>query len=268
MLKNKKVVIFGSTGQLGSKFKQIFKYALTPSRTDGVDFRDGASISMYLKKYEPDTILNCAALTDVDFCELNWELAYLINAQAVKHISDYVKSNKNIKFIHFSTDYTLNNRPINEYGRSKLIGDTYAYETGTVCKLSHLYTTQSKNNILMKLLSKLQNNEKILASHDIMIQPTTPSDIVVNIMKLLNDEEFNDDCINEYNICSNKQVSVYELIYTAANFLDLDTSLIEPVFNHDYKFIAKRPRSSYLKVGHLVNIDWRDSLLKELEKII
>ena len=89
-----------------------------------------------IKETAPDIVINAAAYTNVDGCETAKEECFAVNAEAVKNIAEACR-NKNIRIIHFSTDYVFDGtaqqpykeddqcNPINAYGASKMAGERY-----------------------------------------------------------------------------------------------------------------------------------------------
>jgi len=83
-------------------------------------------------KISPDFVVNTAAITNVDLCEEERELAYKTNALAVGYIGEICKDLK-IPLCHISTDYVFDGRrgnyieedevnPVNYYGWTKAQG--------------------------------------------------------------------------------------------------------------------------------------------------
>ena len=127
-----KTVIFGAYGMLGHDLQQVFPEAVLFGRAD-LDITDTAQVKRAIRETGPAVVINAAAYTDVDGCEDNVEHAYLVNCEALEHISRACR-NMNARLIHFSTDYVFDGtrqeylesddtNPINVYGRSKLLGE-------------------------------------------------------------------------------------------------------------------------------------------------
>src|SRR5437868_6929145 len=68
-----------------------------------IDLFDDKATNKFLKKWKPDWIVHCAALTDVNKCEEYADLAYHINVQLSKQLALLANKN-NIKFLYISTD--------------------------------------------------------------------------------------------------------------------------------------------------------------------
>jgi dTDP-4-dehydrorhamnose reductase len=87
------------------------------------------------------TIVNCAAYTNVDGAEKESKLAHRINAEAAGRLGTLTKK-ANRWLLHISTDFIFDGKlnrpyvetdlpnPLNEYGRSKLDGEQLLIESG------------------------------------------------------------------------------------------------------------------------------------------
>ena len=168
----KRLLLFGSTGELGSHLFNILKdtYELIPISYSDLDFNIFYLIEDLILKKEPDIVLNCMAMADIDRCEKNKNEAYNINSVSVKHIVEALKVTESY-FINISTDYVFSGNkgnycetdiaePINYYGLSKLIGDTYtlSYDNSLVLRTSWGFL---KKGFPMFVYNKLNKNEKI-----------------------------------------------------------------------------------------------------------
>lgn len=128
-----------------------------------LDICDSKAVERYVVDNEIDTIINCAAYTDVERAEDHPELAYAINSDAVATLAD-VCSRLSIRLIHISTDYVFGGdaerrepyaegdipEPINIYGKSKAQGEREVLRlaNGIIIRTSWLYAPWSKNFML------------------------------------------------------------------------------------------------------------------------
>lgn len=171
------IVILGSGGQLGRELSLLFpearKFYHTGPSGGKIDLSNLDGLEKTLLEIHPDVILNGAALANVDLCEKEKKLAYLINAEAVRVL---VRVAKNIGslLVHVSTDYVFDGKegnytedsvpnPLNYYGLSKLIGDAYAlsYENSIVVRTSGVFGYNK--NFPLFVLNRLRENEPVTA---------------------------------------------------------------------------------------------------------
>ena len=88
-----KILLTGANGQLGKSLSQFFKQntlnkiKLYSYNSSDLDIRDTNFFFKCIKECSPDFILNCAAMTNVDFSERNPELSNEINAFSISSSS-------------------------------------------------------------------------------------------------------------------------------------------------------------------------------------
>ena len=136
-----KVLVTGANGQLGSTIKELYStnqdnIQFTFTTKAELDISNKNEIKKFFSKNNFDYCINCAAFTNVEQAEKTPEIAFKINAKAVKHLAKICKVTNTV-LIHISTDYVFDGsknepyseldipNPINEYGKSKLLGEQY-----------------------------------------------------------------------------------------------------------------------------------------------
>lgn len=111
----KKILVTGCNGQLGRAIRKEYeKEDVTFINTDvaeaegirALDITDIDSVLTLTREVKPDVIINCAAHTNVDACETQWDLAYKINAIGPRNLS-IAAAELGAKMIHVSTDYVF-----------------------------------------------------------------------------------------------------------------------------------------------------------------
>jgi dTDP-4-dehydrorhamnose reductase len=131
-----KIVIAGSGGRLGAALTRIYgaSHEVAGLNRAALDLGSNDHIRQQLEPLPFDLLINCAALTNVDYCETHEEEAYQINAHAVREIAEICAAKK-ARCIHISTDYVFDGEkrspyteedpanPISVYGRSKRAGE-------------------------------------------------------------------------------------------------------------------------------------------------
>ena len=160
----KSVLITGAFGQLGKSCSELLKNnfelilsGIHPSDSGiKLDVIEQKSVKTVLDKKSPDTIVNLAALTDVDQCEVDIENAYRINVDGVKNLCKHFTGH----FIQISTDYVFDGKsgpysendktnPINIYGQSKLKGENVIIKNNHkyfIIRLSWLFSKYDNSN--------------------------------------------------------------------------------------------------------------------------
>jgi dTDP-4-dehydrorhamnose reductase len=85
-----KIAVFGSTGMLGHKLVERLGatgFEAVPIPENQVDIRDYKAVEAAIMEIKPAAVANCAAITDVDGCETNKELAYAVNVAGAGNIA-------------------------------------------------------------------------------------------------------------------------------------------------------------------------------------
>ena len=132
-----RIVVVGSGGRLGAALVREWRAAgedVTGFARADLDLGDDERLRATLMPLGFDVLVNCAALTNVDLCESETELAYRINGHAVKTLAG-IASACGGRVIHISTDYVFDGakqapyveddaaEPISVYGASKRAGE-------------------------------------------------------------------------------------------------------------------------------------------------
>jgi len=139
-----RILLFGSTGLLGQALSRAARrrgdavIGVARRGADrSVDIATGERIGDLIGAVAPDLVINAAALTNLETCEANPQVAQAINAIAVGSIADAC-GERAIRLVHVSTDHFFTGdgdrlhdeaapiRLVNEYARSKFAGETLA----------------------------------------------------------------------------------------------------------------------------------------------
>ena len=218
----KTILITGAYGQLGDAcakhLKNDFKLILSgisPANSGvNLDITSKNSIEKVLLETNPDVILNLAALTDVDGCELDPEKAKNVNINGVKNLCrDF-----NGHFIQISTDYVFN-------GES----GPYSEEDETNPKSVYGKTKLFADNWLLDNYPKLWNN------------PTWTESLSAVIYKIIDNQLW-----DLYHYGDRDILNRFEFSLLISKVFDLDSSLIMPITSDQLNQIAPRPRKSGL----------------------
>ena len=219
------------------------------------------------KNFNPDFVINCAAFTNVDSCELNKQIARNVNVKGLMNLLKCMS--KNSKMIHISTDYVFNGKdgnykendmkePINYYGKTKLEADNLLMGSNSnylIIRPNVLYSSNlSKNNhFLSWVVNSLKDKTEINVVNDQISNPVYVSDLVEVILSSLL-VEYN----GVYHFGSEDVISRYDFALLISKIFKLDENLINPIKTSDLKQIAKRPKKSFLNCNKIIsdlNID-------------
>lgn len=174
----KRVLLVGADGMLGGELEERLKkqYEVIGTTIQTLDICDRNAVLKKASEVKPEYIINCAAFTNVDACEVNLELATKVNGDAIENLALAAKENNAI-LIQISTDYVFNGRlevekaytedmkpdPVSAYGRTKLLGEENAKkaEKYYILRTAWLYGKLGKN--FVKTMLRLSNEKDELS---------------------------------------------------------------------------------------------------------
>jgi len=255
------VLVTGVNGQLGKTLQKLYK-----NNEDSIkfifvtkhelDITAPNQVKKYFKNNPVDYCINCAAYTNVEQAEKTPRPAFKVNAEGVKNIAEACKETNTI-LIHISTDYVFDGEkdapytiedipnPINEYGKSKLLGEQYIQEKLKrffIIRTSWLYSKEFGHNFYKTILDKI-NTEKELFITDAQIGcPTDTINLVKFIYNLIL-EQSKDFGIKHF--CDTKAMTWYDFALQILKENSLEDK-IKIVKATKYITFAKRPKNSIL----------------------
>ncbi len=178
-----KILVTGGNGQLGSDSAEVLggtHNVLALGRLD-LDITDPAAVEKIVEGFRPAVILNCAAYTRVDDCEIQRELAFAVNVNGPRNLALCAQKFGG-KLVHISTDYVFDGAraapnpyveedepaPVSAYGQSKLEGERAIQEVTDSClivRTAWLYGIVGRNflkTILRLALSDPQREFRVV----------------------------------------------------------------------------------------------------------
>lgn len=190
----KTILVTGCNGQLGRAIRKEYKDAgvrfinTDVKESEGIvalDISDINQVMELIKSEKPDVIINCAAHTNVDACETQWDLAYKINAIGPRNLS--IAANEvNAKMIHVSTDYVFEGNgempykefdipnPVSAYGKTKLEGEKFVQQFANkyfILRTAWLYG--EGKNFVKTMLQLAETHDEVSVVCDQVGTPTS-----------------------------------------------------------------------------------------------
>ena len=278
------ILVTGGNGQLGNCLKRISKNSINNyifTDIDELNIIDKASVENFINKEKIDLIINCAAYTNVDKAEEDYELAESLNSKGVKNLADAIKS-RNGYLIHISTDYVFGgsslNTPIKEeekvnptgvYGLTKLHGEEAVKNSGAhsiIIRTSWLYSEFGKN-FLKTMLDLTSRRKDLKVVFDQCGTPTYAGDLADSIVRIIDDKNYKGN-EGTYHFSNEGVTSWYDFAKTIAEISGNDKCEILPCHSDEFPSKVVRPSYSVLdktKFKNTFEIEipyWRDSLIK------
>src|SRR5688572_11041805 len=241
----------------------------------GLDISDRDLVRQLVLAVKPDIVINCAAVTDVDGCELDPERAYAVNARGPENLA-IASGEAGALLVTISTDYVFDGtktgfytqrdqpNPTSIYGQSKLDGERRAQQAlarSIVVRTGFVFGLGG-TNFLSMIVDRARRGEKLKAINDSFGTPTYAKDLAIRLRELAQR-----DLPGIYHVVNAGNGASYEEF--ARHALDSSgfrASEIESVETDALNRPAPRPRNSRLKcllseaIGLPVLPDWRDAL--------
>ncbi len=281
----KTVIVTGSAGQLGSTLFRESKKSNDIDwvfyNSDQLDITNSDQIEEVFSSNNFDYCINCAAFTNVENAEIEPKKAMDINFMGVKNIVDSIK-NKQTTLIHISTDYVFDGtkpdgyteldspNPINEYGRSKFLGEEYIIdhlEHYYIVRTSWLFSSLSANFYTF-IKSKLVNNDKIEVISSQSGSPTSTIDLSHGLIQIIRSEQKNYGIFHFSNSgLTNWYIFAKEIICL------IDPNKMRQLTEiEEFKSRAERPKNSKLDSSKFEKVfgynipNWKDALIRVINR--
>ncbi|NMC06235.1 MAG: NAD(P)-dependent oxidoreductase [Candidatus Lokiarchaeota archaeon] len=281
-----KVVILGANGQLGTELRYQLQggYDVVPLAHDALPIEDIDRVKTRIQELSPRFVINTAAFHDLGQCEGNPQQSFLINAIALKWLSEACNMN-NARLIHFSTNYVFGadmNRkrpyqetdlpgPIQIYGLSKLSGE---YILSRYCndyqcfRVSGIYgargkTSKARGNFVEMMITlgrKAKAEGKRLPSANDQVLTFTSTMEIARIIEIMMQRE---DTGIFHATCEGYSTR-HEFVRTLFEMMGLDVD-VHGVPSEYFKPAYAQPRFSALDNARLKSMNihmspWKDAL--------
>jgi dTDP-4-dehydrorhamnose reductase len=267
----KRVLITGSNGLLGQKLAELllcgsdYDLMLTSVESSSIiegddiqyrqlDITNRSDVRRVVDDFHPDVIVNTAAITNVDQCETERQLAWNVNVIGVENLVIAAKF-VGAKVIQFSTDYIFDGKagpydeearpnPMSYYGRTKLASENVlrTHEIPfAIIRTMVLYgvAPMVKLNFALWLVHELERGKPVRVVDDQYGNPTLADDLAYGVLKIIVL-----DRRGVYNIAGADYVSRYEFALALAKQFGIDKKLITPIKTAILKQPAPRPMRS------------------------
>jgi dTDP-4-dehydrorhamnose reductase len=290
-MNNRRMLVFGCNGLLGQKVAELlvrgtpasvtltsFENApvrpMEPAEYIQADITSKKDVKQVVAHSEPDVIINCAAMTDVDACETERETAWKVNVGGVEHIIEAARRTGAL-IVHVSSDYIFDGKdgpyteddrpePLSYYGKTKLAGENSLRTSGMnylIARTMILYgfAPGVRQNFALWLIQSLEKQTPVRIVDDQLGNPTLADDLAYGLLRGV---ELGRTGI--YNIAGRDIVSRHEFALRVARAFSLDASLISPIKTASLRQPAHRPlKSGLITLKAEVELGIRPSTIEE-----
>ena len=252
-----KVLLTGGKGMLGRTLcRELTDFEVIPTDLPEGDITNPAVFDALLKKNQPDAVIHCAAMTAVDKCETEIDLAYRLNAFGSANVASACHRN-GIRLIAISTDYVFegnSNRPYHEfdrpnggntvYGMSKFAGEEAIRNhcpDHVICRISWLYGPGGPSFVhaMMKLADGTRPELKVV--HDQHGNPTSTLAVARALRNILKRRELT----GTFHMTCEGEATWAEFAEEIFRIMKIDQKII-PCRTDEFPRPAPRPANSRL----------------------
>lgn len=220
------------------------------------------SMPAALKDAQPDAVVHCAAIANLDLAEQNPKLAELVNAQAPGILAQTAKE-MGIPFLHISTDAVFDGskgnysetdlpNPQNTYAQTKLAGEEavrQAYSDALIARVVFYgWSLTGKRSLAEFFFNNLSQGKQVKGFTDSIFSPLYVRDLSDLLMEALSK-----NLTGTYHFFSHESLSKYDFGVALAKRFGLDANLITPVETSRGNLVTKRSLNLSAKTTKLQN---------------
>jgi len=266
-----RLLITGGSGLLGSKIATIaiqkgyethsgYNKHQAPNGTSlKLDITNKNTVQQVFERIKPNAVIHAAALTNVDKCEEDMDLARNVNIEGTRNILESSERH-NTFLVYVSTDYVFSGEeglyketdkpnPINHYGITKLEAEKQVITSATewcIARPSVIYGSTpaaGKINFALWVLNKLIKRESMKIITDQWVSPTLNTNLAEMILETIEKK-----LTGIYHLAGATPINRYDFSTLIADTFSLDKTLISPANSSEMNWLAKRPKNTSLNV--------------------
>ena len=277
-----KIMLTGGKGMLGRTLcRELVDFEVIATDLPEADITDLAGFEQLLQSIKPDAVIHCAAMTAVDKCESEIDLAYKINASGTANVARACHKNQ-VRLIAISTDYVFegsSEKPYNEfdhanggntiYGKSKFAGEEAVRmycPNHVIARISWLYGAGGPSFVhtMMNLADGTRPELKVV--NDQIGNPTSTTAVARALRNIL----LNKNLCGTFHLTCEGEASWFEFAQEIFLLANIDQKVV-PCTTAEFPRPAPRPKNSRLdkKMLQLNGLPpmmhWKDALKKFMQ---
>jgi dTDP-4-dehydrorhamnose reductase len=274
-----KILVTGGKGQLGTDCVRVFResHEVLAIDLDELDITRLDDLEALVQKFMPNIIINCAAYTQVDNCEIEKKLAWNVNVTGTENLVKCLEKQDG-RLIHISTDYVFDGRkkipepyvetdqpnPVSYYGKTKYESEKVvrrASDRHVIIRPAWMYGVNGYNFLKTMLNLALKNpGDEIRVVNDQYGSPTWSYALALQIERIIHAHAG-----GIYHATAEGFCTWFELAEYFLNKMQVPHNIV-PCTSQEYPTRAQRPKNSILENRHLkekgINImsQWQDDI--------
>jgi dTDP-4-dehydrorhamnose reductase len=253
-----RVFVTGGRGMLGTAVCRLFSLQgdqIFASDSCRADITDAAATNESIVAFNPDLVVHCAAMANVDGCELDKVSAFKLNATGARNVAIACRA-VGARLVYISTDFVFDGtktdpyteldqtNPINVYGASKLAGEELVHEVCPECyivRTSWLFGANGK--CFPKTILRLAATKTSFGVvSDQIGSPTYVDDLAERLLEITDGLEF-----GLYHVSNSGECSWHEFAQSIIEIAGVKGVSINPISAAAWLSPAKRPAYSVMK---------------------
>lgn len=266
-----KILLTGANGLLGQAVRaelessghivyaagRQFPIGMEPSHWTPIDLLNEDAVYEKVTRINPDWIIHCAALSNVDQCEKEPDLAYQVNGLTTKHLARACQK-FDTALMYISTDYVFDGltpppegysefdpvHPLSIYGKSKLWGETLLHQhlsRFSIVRTSWLFGP-GRQTFVDSVIRAGQTGTPIPCVKDMISAPTSVIDLSQGIRKLIESNRFGTYHLTNEGACSRVELAEFVL-----SEVGLSQHVIQKTTQKELALPAMRPKNSKMR---------------------
>ena len=237
------------------------KLKSAPFQVVKADFLQANKISSIIESVNPDWLINCAALANLEECEKHPDQAKILNTDLPAELAD-VCTQRNIKFIHLSTDavfdgtkegaYTEDDEPNPQsvYSQTKLDGERAVQEVNPDAIIARVnffgWSLGGQRSLGEFFVNNLSEGKNVNGFTDVIFCPMWVNHLAQTLVAMLEK-----DLHGLYHVVGAQPMNKYQFGVEVARKFGLRESLISPQSVEMSSLTAKRSHNLWLSVHKL-----------------
>ena len=265
-----KILVTGSAGLIGTQIvkdlldnhKQVYSCYNKTKPELGIithlDLTKKDDIVNTMNRIKPDVVIHLGAMTDVELCETETELAKKINTDATEILA--LESEKyNTFFVYMSTDYVFDGKvgmkkendktnPINFYGKSKLDGERVFKKITTPNVIVRTSTPFGIHSKKISFPIWVKKNLELKKEISVVVNQYTSPSYVPNISKMII-EIMERKITGIIHLAGATKISRYDFAVQISKIINVNKQFLKLTKMDQMDWKAQRPMDSSLNVS-------------------